>query len=33
MATDPDLKSLRQDSRFEALVSYAQQRAAAQKPN
>ena len=33
MATDPELKSLRKDPRFEALVSYAQQRAAAPNPN
>ena len=33
MATDPDLKSLRKDPRFKALVSDAQQRAATQKPN
>jgi eukaryotic-like serine/threonine-protein kinase len=33
MSTDPDLKSLRKDPRFEALVSYARQRAATQKPN
>jgi hypothetical protein len=33
MATDSDLKSLRKDPRFAAIVSYAQQRAAAQKPN
>ena len=33
MAKDPDLKSLRKDSRFEALVSYAQRRATTQKPN
>ena len=33
MATDPELKSLRKDLRFESLVSYAQQRAATQKPN
>jgi serine/threonine protein kinase len=33
MASDPDLKPLRKDQRFEALVSSAQQRAAAQKPN
>jgi len=33
MATDPDLKPLRKDPRFAALVVYAQQRAASQKPN
>jgi eukaryotic-like serine/threonine-protein kinase len=33
MATDPDLKSLRKDPRFKALVSDAQQRVATQKPN
>jgi serine/threonine protein kinase/tetratricopeptide (TPR) repeat protein len=33
MATAPELKSLHKDPRFEALVSYAKQRAAAQKPN
>jgi len=33
MATNPDLKSLRKDSRFEALVSDARQRAAAQNLN
>jgi len=33
MATDPELKSLHKDPRFEALVSYARQRAAAPNPN
>ena len=33
MATTPDLKSLRKDPRFEALVSYAQQHAATQEPH
>jgi serine/threonine protein kinase/tetratricopeptide (TPR) repeat protein len=33
MATAPELKSLRKDPRFEALVSYAKQRAATQRPN
>jgi serine/threonine protein kinase len=33
IATDPGLKSLRKDPRFEALVSYAQQRTPTQKPN
>jgi len=33
MAMDPELKSLHNDPRFAALVSYAQQRAATQKPN
>ena len=30
---DPDLKSLHGDSRFDALISYARQQAAAKKPN
>jgi serine/threonine protein kinase len=33
MASDPELKSLRKDPRFEALVSDAQRRATTQKPN
>jgi serine/threonine protein kinase len=33
LATAPELKSLRKDPRFAALVSYARQRAATQKPN
>jgi tetratricopeptide (TPR) repeat protein len=33
IATDPDLKPLRKDPRFKALVSYAQQRATSQKHN
>jgi eukaryotic-like serine/threonine-protein kinase len=33
LATTPDLKSLRRDPRFAALVAYAQQRAATEKPN
>jgi pentatricopeptide repeat protein len=33
MSKDPDLKLLSKDPRFEALVSYAQQRAATQKAN
>ena len=33
MATDPGLNSLHKDPRFEALVSYARQRAAAPNPN
>jgi serine/threonine protein kinase len=33
IATDPDLKPLRKDLRFKALVSYAQQRATSQKHN
>jgi hypothetical protein len=33
MATDPGLKSLHKDPRFEALVSYARQRAATPNPN
>jgi len=33
IATDPDLKPLRKDPRFEALASYARQRAAAQESN
>jgi serine/threonine protein kinase len=33
MATTPDLKSLHKDSRFAALVTYAQERAATERPN
>ncbi len=33
MATTSDLKSLHKDSRFAALVTYAQERAATEKPN
>jgi hypothetical protein len=33
LATTPDLKSLRKDQRFAALVAYAQQRTATEKPN
>jgi len=33
LATTPDLKSLRKDQRFAALVAYAQQRAATEEPN
>lgn len=33
MATDPGLKSLHKDPHFEALASYARQRAATQQPN
>jgi len=33
MSKDPDLKPLRKDARFEALVSYAKERASTQRPN